>query len=108
MDAGFFQPEPGQFGCMSCDSLGDFYQVRLGNRHSGPSPHIVSALAISPRIRSARLLVGHVRLPPNGISDFSAEEIEPRANARQVTFSWPSLRLAQSATSCPDRLCRLL
>ena len=34
MYAGFFQPEPGQFGCMSCDSLGDFYQVRLRNRLS--------------------------------------------------------------------------
>jgi hypothetical protein len=24
-DAGFFQPQEGQFGCISCDSLGDFY-----------------------------------------------------------------------------------
>jgi hypothetical protein len=28
--AGFFQPEPGQFGCISCDSLGDFYQELQG------------------------------------------------------------------------------
>ena len=24
--AGYFQPEAGQFGCLSCDVLGDFYQ----------------------------------------------------------------------------------
>ena len=65
---------------------------------------IVSAPAISTRIRSARLRVGHVRRPHNGISDYLAERIEPHANARQVTFSWPSLRLAQSAIHCPDLL----
>jgi hypothetical protein len=28
--AGFFQPEHGQLGCLSCDSLGDFYQEKGG------------------------------------------------------------------------------
>jgi hypothetical protein len=28
--AGFFQPDSGQFGCLSCDSLGDFYQELEG------------------------------------------------------------------------------
>ncbi len=27
---GLFQPEPAQFGCISCDNLGDFYQDRPG------------------------------------------------------------------------------
>jgi hypothetical protein len=26
MSAGYFQSQTGQFGCISCDSLGDFYQ----------------------------------------------------------------------------------
>ena len=34
MCAGYFQPEAAQFGCLSCDSLGDFYQVRFRNRFS--------------------------------------------------------------------------
>ena len=34
MCAGYFQPEAAQYGCLSCDSLGDFYQVRLSNRFS--------------------------------------------------------------------------
>ena len=34
MCAGYFQPEAAQFGRLSCDSLGDFYQVRLSNRFS--------------------------------------------------------------------------
>jgi hypothetical protein len=66
------------------------------------SAAIVSAPAT--RICLARLRVGHVRRPHNGISDYLAERIEPHANARQVTFSWPSLRLAQSAIHCPDLL----
>jgi hypothetical protein len=35
--AGYFQPEQGQFRCISCDSLGSFYQVcgtRAGNGSS--------------------------------------------------------------------------
>jgi hypothetical protein len=28
--AGYFQPEEGQFGCIGCDSLGDFYQDQRG------------------------------------------------------------------------------
>ena len=28
--AGYFQPDSGQFGCLSCDSLGDFYQELQG------------------------------------------------------------------------------
>jgi hypothetical protein len=31
--AGYFQPEPGQFGCVNCDSLGDAYQ-ELSNQTS--------------------------------------------------------------------------
>ena len=27
---GFFQPDSGQFGCLSCDSLGDYYQEQRG------------------------------------------------------------------------------
>ena len=27
---GLFQPDSGQFGCLSCDSLGDFYQEQRG------------------------------------------------------------------------------
>ena len=30
MCAGYFQPEAAQFGCISCDSLGDFYQELQG------------------------------------------------------------------------------
>ena len=30
MFVGFFQPEQGQFGCISCDSLGDYYQDLQG------------------------------------------------------------------------------
>ena len=30
MCAGYFQPEAAQFGCLSCDSLGDFYQDSHG------------------------------------------------------------------------------
>ena len=34
MCAGYFQPEAAQSGCLTCDSLGDFYQVRFRNRFS--------------------------------------------------------------------------
>ena len=30
VDAGYFQPDEGQFGCLNCDSLGDFYQDLAG------------------------------------------------------------------------------
>jgi hypothetical protein len=30
MIAGYFQSEVGQFGCISCDSLGDFFQESQG------------------------------------------------------------------------------
>jgi hypothetical protein len=33
---GFFQPEQGQFGCISCDRLGDFYQEQSGQTSCDP------------------------------------------------------------------------
>jgi hypothetical protein len=30
VSTGMFQPEPGQFGCLSCDILGDFFQEEEG------------------------------------------------------------------------------
>jgi hypothetical protein len=38
MFAGYFQSQKGQFGCISCDSLGDFYQELRGQNLCVPCP----------------------------------------------------------------------
>ena len=36
--AGMFQPEPAQFGCISCDNLGSFYQELKGRTSCNSCP----------------------------------------------------------------------